>query len=390
VPANSLQDAIMQTNLLSDNKGAFAQLLQAVADNTTIKSAPELQAMFASLHDNLAPTFSHSFLNKYFAQLQQMPSDLQGLAASSNQNRDAQQYAARLLSGAGSDSQLHKTMLFVDTAVEPITPAASKQALQTLLLQPVRAAWRGVLVAATQGLEQQWQSQVYNHYQQNIASQFPFNRNANTDSALSDVNDFFQPKNGLLWTFVNTDLAPYLYNDLSGWHEQQWLGVGAGFSPQFLTALTEAKQLSENLFKNGGSTPGFSFQIYPEPTPGLSQIILSVNGQSYRYQNGPQQWQLLNWPGGQIDNSSELTAIAANGLSPNTLQAQGAWGLFHLLAQSHLQATTGNIYRATWTLNGGSQPYTVSLLLQGDSHANIFQQLLTGNFNLPAQLFAEG
>ena len=112
------------------------------------------------------------------------------------------------------------------------------------------------------------------------------------------------------------------------------VGVGAGFSPQFLQTLSQAKQLSDALFKGANDQLGFNFEIFPEPTPGLSEIALIANGQTYHYQNGPQQWQTANWPGSQADQNSELTAIAATGLSPNTMQAQGPWGLLRLLSQS--------------------------------------------------------
>lgn len=278
-------------------------------------------------------------------------------------------------------------MVAVNALVDPIDNPQAREAMQSVFLQPVRESWRAVVADATNGLEQQWQAQVYNAYQQNIESKFPFSISSSDDAAMSDVTDFFQPKNGTLWTFINTYLGPYLYADATGWHAQTWLGVGAGFAPEFLTALAQAKQLSDGLFKAGGGQPGFNFELYPEPTPGLSQIILLVNGQSYRYVNGPQQWQTLSWPGTQMGQDSALTAIAASGLSPNTLEAQGPWGLFHLLSQSQLTAEPGAAYRATWNMQSNDHDYTVSLLVRGDDEDNVFQQLLINKFNLPASLF---
>lgn len=392
---SSLESANSQLPLLADEKGPLVRLLQAVALNTEVpgedtKYVPELKVPFEQLRQLIAPVKKqkpNEAIKNYLAAVLQMQGDLQRLSSGSDQQRDAQQYASQILSGSGNDAKLYKTAMTINSLVTPVDNDAARDAVKNYLLQPVRETWRSILFSATHGLQKQWQAQVYNSYQQNIAGKFPFATGAMDDVAMGDLISFMQPKTGTLWAFIDSNLGPYLYQDATGWHEQQWLGVGAGFSPDFLNALAGAKQLAEGLFKQGNGAVGFNFQIYPEPTPGVSQIILLAGGQTYRYRNGPQLWQSMIWPGNDAGQNSELTAVAAAGLSPDTLQANGPWGLFRLLSHAHISQAPGDTYRASWTLNGGRRNYQVSFLIRGDNHNSVFRQLLQEKFNLPVNLF---
>lgn len=384
-PFASIQEAVAELNILSDAKGPITQLLQAFAKNLNIE---ELNPSLINFRRIISADKKISEpLKSYFAELNKIQTDLQGLAASSDQARDAQQYAAKILAGNGNDLELYKSVLTVNMLLNSIDNGPAKAAVKSVLLQPIRESWRAVISTGTRGLDQQWKTQVYNNFQQNMANRFPFNRSASEDVPFNTMESLLQPKTGALWSFVNNYLAGYLFTDTMGWHEQQWLGVGAGFSLQFLQALSQANSLSESLFGGNNAQPGFAFQIYPEPTPGLSQIILNINGANYRYQNGPQEWQSLNWPGANLDQGSQLTAIAANGLSPETISAPGSWGLFHLLAKSQFAQVQGSTYQAHWQLKSGRHTYPVTLLFQANSANNLFQELVLQSFNLPETLF---
>ncbi len=394
---SSLSDLSYKFDIFAQSQGPVMELLQQVTANFDLRDShhekiPELTGVAHALQQVLGNPVNDklkadSSIKTYLTQLTAVQNDLQQLSASPNQNRDCQHYAAQLLSGSGANLPLYKSTLLVDNMLNPIDNYALHNALQSLLLAPIKESWRLILVQATLSLNQLWQTQVYQDYQANILTKFPFSDAANNDVALSDLSNFFQPKTGVLWTFLNTYLTPYLALDGNSWRTQQWLGIGANFSPSFLQGLAQANTLSNALFKGNNNQLTFNLEIYPEPTPGLSQIILVINGQDYHYRNGPQQWQTLNWPGADQNQTSELTAIAATGMSPDTLQTQGAWGLFHLLKQAQLQPQPGSIYRATWKLNGGGQHYAVSLLLRSDSNNELLQQLLQDGVELPSSLF---
>jgi len=189
-----------------------------------------------------------------------------------------------------------------------------------------------------------------------------------------------------LWSFVNTYLQPFLVHTESGWQEQKWLDIGAGFSSTMLQALNQARVISQDLFESGGDQLRFNYQIFPQPTHGLSQIIWRLNGQDYHYKNGPQEWHQFNWPGKDDEQDSYLSVIAVDGHNPRIIQAQGVWGLFHLLNNGHL-TTDHNSTKVTWRLKNSKHNYYVALLLHPNGHGDIFQELLLKNFVLPDHLF---
>jgi len=358
--------------------GPITQLLQVVTTNTRIK---QLDSAFADLRHITGDAFK-SYLNEII----KMQNDLQKLTASPNLDRDAEHYAAQLLSGSGGDTELYRGMIAANMLVNQVDDVQTRIALKQFLLQPIRETWRTILHAAENGIDQLWQAQIISDYQQNIAHKFPFDHYANEDVALADVRDFFQPKNGLLWSFVNTYLQPFLLRTENDWQEQKWLGIGAGFSPQMLQALNQARFISEDLFEEGGDQLGFNYQIFPKPTHGLSQIILLLNGQNYHYKNGPQEWHQFNWPGKDEEQDSYLSVVAVNGGNPKIIQAQGGWGLFHLLNNGHL-TTTHNSTKVTWLLRNNKHIYKVNLLLHPNGRDNIFQEILINSFVLPDHLF---
>ena len=393
----SMTDATKQLMVLANVNGPIAQLMLAIRKNITVdqqgssKSVPELNEPFAELNKVINPGLKANVsdpIKAYLHELVAVQSDLQRLAASSNQERDAQSYAASILAGSGNGSELYRSTMTVNMTVNRLDDVAARQALKSVLLQPIRESWRTVVASATRGLQQQWQNQVMGAYQQSIAGKFPFDRYANTDAAISDVSNFLQPNTGVLWTFIHRDLGPYLFLDRGVWREQKWLGIGAGFSKGFLQRLTEARQISDGLFGSGSSQPQFSYQLYPRPTPGLSEIILVANGQTTRYHNGPQQWLSLSWPGQGMNAQSQLTAIAAHGLSPDTLQNQGPWSLFHLLAKAQLKHEQGSTYEASWNLPAGRRHYAVRFMIRSNRKNNVFDELLLKQFSLPAVIFS--
>jgi type VI secretion system protein ImpL len=382
----SFDDAVAQITLLAARNGPLVELLHVTAKNLQIvkgnNSAKTLQHFIAGNFTQQKP------LEIYLKELTLLTAELQRLTGSQNQDRDAQQFAMQILSGIGNNTELYKSTLLIKSVLMGVDDFAVKEVLQSIFLQPIRESWRVILQQATHNLEDQWQTQIYNVYLQTIAGKFPFTNHSSEDAAVTDVANFLQPRNGILWNFVNNNLSPYVVENGGEWREQQWLGIGANFSPQFLQALTQAKFLAENLFKTTNGQPGFNYQLYPEPTPNLSEIVLTTQGQTLRYVNGPQQWQSMNWPGPESDATSELTAIAATGLSPNTLEASGPWGIFRLLSEAEL-SLDADVFRATWNMHTANRNYNVTLLLRNSNHINVFEQILFHPFILPNTIFSQ-
>ena len=374
---NSLSDAANQLLILSNPSGPLAQLIHALDENKIINGSYQ--------NNNI---YLNDLLKNYLYTLTAVANDLQRLSESTDTNRDAQKYAARILSGSGNDLGLYRSAIAVNLLVNQFNNIETQSILREVLLQPIRESWGVVLEAAMQNLEQDWRNEVINNYKMTIADRFPFNHFSIIDGNLSDVNNFFAPKQGIFWTFVNTYLKPYLYFDGNYWHKQKWLGVGARFSKKFLDVLTQTRQISNSLFEINSQLINFNYHIYPIPTPGISKILFTVGGTRYAYHNGPQEWEKMYWPGNHPDKGSELTANTVQGMSPPTLQAQGAWGLFHLIMRGHIIFEGDGIYKIRWTLLNDTYNYHITLILRLSNKNDVIQALLLNQYILPEEMFS--
>jgi len=382
---SSLNDATKALSTLAKQNSPIVRLLHALSEN--IKQLGQDDAGLHSIANLNINNGVGDPLKAYLHELVIVQNDMQRLAASPDVQRDAQHYASRLLTNAGGDTELYRSMVSTNVLANSLDKFQARKVLRSLLLQPTREAWRILLHTAIQGLEKDWQTQVFNNYQRSIYGKFPFAKTSREDVVLSDVGDFFQPHRGVLWKFVDHELNSYLLPNQGNWKIRKWLGIGANFSQQFLSALTHAKHISHGLFEKGSSNMGFYYHIYPKPSPNLMQIDMVIDGQSYRYQNGPQEWRMYHWPAPDADQGAYLSALATHGNRPNTLECDGPWGLFHLLAKSRLIHLRGSIYEATWRLkSAGKHVYPVHFQFQTDRN-NVFEELLLSHFYLPSRLF---
>lgn len=387
-PFTSLSDASNQLTILADPQGPLGQLFKLIARNFSLGS----HALFNSPLSHFAKDM-HG-LNTYVAaphlqQLAAVQGEVASLAVSSDAGRDAETYAKNLLFSKNASLALYKASVITETGLQTIHNAAAKQALQTLLLSPLQATWQVILTTAQQGLQEDWQNEVMGAYQQTIAGHFPFSPGSN-DAAVADVSNFFRPQGGILASFVQNNLSAFLNITAGGMRPLQWLGIGMNFSNDFLSALSRGQRIGQELFSTGSQNIGFSYQIYPVPTPGISQINFASNDQKLIYQNGPQEWQDLKWPGQDTDQETVLIVIADQNNDSGSQEYSGFWGLFHWLASANMTAMQGGAYKGTWNipLNGGINA-PIHMLLRSNTGAsqNVFTDINSTPFYLPNNMF---
>lgn len=398
----SLDDASKQLSVFAKNNGPLAALLQAAADNMAVTEkpnqrvrstdsiVPELQPAFAKLYSAIEPSAKKGVnpdIEKYLGLVAAAQADLAKLAVSPDVQRDAQQYAVGILSGKNTDAELYQASIAIDNLLLKIDDVRAKRALKNLLLAPNREAWRAILVEGIRNLDRKWHNQVMVEYQDTIQGKFPFERQGQ-DANITDVSDFLRPKDGILWQFVNSDVAPFLVADRNGWHERRWLGVGAGFSDRFLNNLSQAKRISQALFRQSGGEPHFDFEVYPVPTPGIKEVDLQTNGQSYRYMNGPQEWQQFAWPGQPPNLNTRLVAFTSPSDGQASMEYDGVWGLFHLLANAEQKQQHGSVFQGSWALSASDgRRYAIKLWLRTGRKDNLFADIIAKPFRLPSSLF---
>jgi type VI secretion system protein ImpL len=258
-----------------------------------------------------------------------------------------------------------------------------------LLIEPWIMTMKGVLERAKAEVSKRWEAEVYPACLRNVEGRYPF-RQVGGDAPIADLSDVFHPENGLLWKFYQAELKPFIVEGADRWELKQWANVGMNLSEEFLTSLTHARLLSESLFPRGSMSPGISFEVYPHPVLGgvksATEIRLEVGGQTFRYQNGPQEWEEIKWPG-PTPAAGALLQVQVNG-TWITREVKDLWGLFRLIEAGRVSSVAGDErYRVQWDLPAtDGQAVKVQYDLRTATHKNPFRPGLFEQFRCVERL----
>jgi len=119
----------------------------------------------------------------------------------------------------------------------------------------------------------------------------------------------------------------------------------------------------------------------------VQQIRLNSNGSSVFYQNGPQEWIPLVWPGNGEGLGASLQLLLTHHNNKSALSFSGEWGLLRLLDSAQKTQLNGNRYRLSWTVPiSRTQKRKVSMIMKTTSPIDLFQTLLSHHWQLPERL----
>jgi len=395
-PISQLSQTIANNIYLFETKPIPVEKLDTSAENELIKAVEtprrvsELVPIFADLEKFTVPQSGNKYskqTTEYLKALRNVYGEVDGMAASVDIGRDSERFVSNILSGNSSGSKIPRAWVTATTIINSVQ-ADTRQILEGILSPPIRMAWSGIVNKASSELENEWVTSVVRPYKSMIVNKFPF-YSTGDDAALADVAEFYRPNDGVLWSFVNDRLSPYLRHTGKGWEARKWLGTGANFSKKFLVGLDLAQKITDALYTHRDSDPKMTFFLQPDPNSGLREMQLESNGQLYRYRNGPQIWQRFDWPGDMQQIGARVMGIADDGRAMGELRAEGPWGLFHLLSQADIKKVAGTHYKTIWKLpssDGGT--VTVAFKLRADREDNIFNLKLINTFRLPGSLFS--
>jgi type VI secretion system protein ImpL len=183
-----------------------------------------------------------------------------------------------------------------------------------------------------------------------LLAKFPFTPDATADATLDEVNAFFAPSSGALWTFYQERLQTLL--EKQGNKYVPAAGASLGLSNQFVTFFNHAAQVSAALYPDGSAQPRIKLTARGIVTDRAQEIILTQGTQVARFSKNTPPAE-LNWPSA-TGRSVSLDALGGGRFlrgrpTEHIAKAAGDWALFHMLAQ----ATKGDAgengdYHAEW------------------------------------------
>ncbi|MGO4155091.1 type VI secretion IcmF C-terminal domain-containing protein, partial [Cupriavidus sp. YAF13] len=132
----------------------------------------------------------------------------------------------------------------------------------------------------------------------------------------------------------------------------QWLPAATGgqaqsFDPAFLNAINTLQRMAAHLLAQG--EPQYRFEFKPIPTPGLTDTLLTLDGQTLHYYNQRETWQALTWPGkNQQDPGTRLQWQTERAGTSKSYEFGGRWGLVRMLERAHVEPVDSANYQLTW------------------------------------------
>lgn len=331
---------------------------------------------------------SNPVWGSYQQELQALAGELEFMLAASDIHREAKDYAKELLAGDSNGKQLYASWIAINNLLQEMAPE-TRDWVAGQFRAPLQYAWYAMLGSANQALQQQWESRVYRAYANNVQGRFPF-ASSRVEATPHDVKLLLQPEQGALWQFMNEELQPFLKKSGGRWQSRSWLNRGLSFNPQFFDALEGADRIASGLFKPGANEMGMGYALYPVPVPGVTESLIEVDGNRYRYRNEPQEWREYNWTLSKSDSFAKVMAKAGNQVAPATMETTGQWAFVRLIQEADVTHVRGTEFELHWELDSAPRPASVRFRMRADREGSVLNTNLFRQLSLPNQLFRAG
>jgi len=271
--------------------------------------------------------------------------------------------------------------------VTQICPTRSTQPIGSLLEQPLRQSWAAILRDVGYRLDGLWKSRIAETYRRDVESRFPFNPNG-PDLPLSMLAQYLKPGEGSIWTFYEGELKMFLTPSENQWAAATLVGAQVDFAPGFLEFLGRANAVRQALYGSGGADPTITFDLTPEPTPGMTESLLDIDGSKLLYRNERALPQPFTWPGKSGSPQARISiSITGSGERPGISATDGEWAFFRLMGLASVVPQSQTAYGVTWSLPGADgRKFNVRYRLQARNVQNPFQPQFFSRVRCPEKV----
>jgi type VI secretion system protein ImpL len=116
-------------------------------------------------------------------------------------------------------------------------------------------------------------------------------------------------------------------------------------NPVFLSGAGRLTALGGSILQEGD---GARFELQPIPTPGFSEILIEIDGQTLRYRNGPQPWTTFAWPNATQVQGARLQVVSFGGVTTPIANHNGRMGLMRMLSQARTNQVGAPVATLEW------------------------------------------
>ncbi|MDN7638802.1 type VI secretion system membrane subunit TssM [Burkholderia cepacia] len=160
-----------------------------------------------------------------------------------------------------------------------------------------------------------------------FTSRYPFRRNAQLDAGVEDFERMFGAQ-GLMATYYRDHLAAYVDTSSKPWKALRSNGGNLGMvSPGVLASYETADRIRGGTLDDAGHLRISTVLRFIDMDPQVSEVQLTVGGQTLRYAHGMTSPQRIDWNGQSAKLAIQMQLKSVDGRL-STLQFNGPWALF--------------------------------------------------------------
>lgn len=264
-----------------------------------------------------------------------MLSKLKGRMAQLSTNPEPGVAARNLMQATlnSSGSEFAEALALVDGVLLAAATEELKDAVRPLLVRPLIQAYAVLIPLVEQDINRNWRSEVLTSWR-SLSEKYPFSDSTN-EASMTEIAKFLKPGDGTLARFIEKNLTGLITRRGEQLVPRTWANLGVGFNPSFLSGVSALSSIGSTVLQEGEAA---RFELQPVPTPGLSEILIEVDGQVLRYRNGPQPWTGFSWPNPNATvQGARLQIVSFSGVSTSLANHGGRLGWMRLLTQAHIE-----------------------------------------------------
>lgn len=287
-----------------------------------------------------------------------------------------------------SGSELAESLRFVDEQMLVGVSDSAKATLRPLFVRPLMQAFSVLLKPTERELNKIWAAQVYEPFNQSLASKYPFTPSSNVEASAQEIAQIFG-SSGAIAKFADTQLGALITRRGDLITPRTWADMSIRLNPQFISDFP--RYIAQQDGAAAGASPNSTlFQIMPIPTPGLSEYTIDIDGQVLRYRNGTQQWTNFTWPSAMGQPGARITGVTHDGRNVEFVYAPGRSGLERLIASANKVKRENGSFELSWNNEGSVVRVNFRIISspQADGTGNQREQGLR-NLKLPASIAGE-
>jgi type VI secretion system protein ImpL len=231
-----------------------------------------------------------------------------------------------------------------------VEAANSPEPVRSVLDSLGSTSARVALMQLRESLSRDVRAQIGEFCNQAVTGRYPFDANSAREVTQADFAALFGP--GGKFEQMQNKLAPYIDTSTRPWSFRAVEGVPLGSPIRARCRNSSGRPSSARPSSPAGaSVPTMVLEFKPvEMDTALREFLLDADGQTVRYDHGPQLPKVVRWPG---PRGLGVVRVSAQPAGATGMVNDGPWALMRLFERVSLQpGSSPEKFRATFDIDG--------------------------------------